>query len=241
MKLSRQQASGLMQRFGIRFFPPVRKAVSPAGLDSLIEPNTQHLPERILPLGAYSYSQSATDGIETVGRYCSIGRFLTVITRTHPTDWVSSSPVFYNPQRHRFWTGAALPAGAAAFSEVLPGVRIGDDVWIGDDVTIMGGCTIGTGAVLGSGAVVVGDVAPYSIMGGVPARPIRDRFPPEIAQALLESRWWDYEAADLAALGMADPAGFLKAFDAARGGLTPLSPARKPFSWFLEHAVDTDV
>jgi len=54
-------------------------------------------------------------------------------------------------------------------------VRIGSDVWIGSRVTILPGVTIGDGVVVGAGAVVTRDVAPYTVVGGVPAKKIRDR------------------------------------------------------------------
>ena len=69
---------------------------------------------------------------------------------------------------------------------------IGNDVWIGYEAVVMAGVTIGDGAVIGSRAVVTKDVPPYTIVGGVPARPIRRRFPEETVLALLEIKWWDW-------------------------------------------------
>jgi len=56
----------------------------------------------------------------------------------------------------------------------------------------MAGVTIGDGAIIGSRAVVTKDVEPYSIVGGVPAKLIRKRFPEEQIQKLLELKWWDW-------------------------------------------------
>lgn len=60
-----------------------------------------------------------------------------------------------------------------------PGITIEDDVWIGANVTLLKGLTIGTGAVVGAGSVVTRTVAPYTIVAGVPAKKLRDRFSPE--------------------------------------------------------------
>ena len=71
-------------------------------------------------------------------------------------------------------------------------VIIGNDVWIGHGVTVLPRVTIGDGAVLAAGAVVTKDVPPYTIVGGVPARPIRERFPRQIAERLRRIAWWDW-------------------------------------------------
>jgi hypothetical protein len=71
-------------------------------------------------------------------------------------------------------------------------VTIGNDVWIGHGVLVLPGVKVDDGAVLAGGAVVTRDVAPYSIVGGVPARPIRDRFPADIAARLVRIAWWDW-------------------------------------------------
>lgn len=78
-------------------------------------------------------------------------------------------------------------------------IVVGNDVWIGYEAVILAGVTIGDGAVIGTRAVVTGDVPPYTIVGGVPARPIRRRFPEETVSALLELRWWDWPAERIAA------------------------------------------
>jgi hypothetical protein len=65
-------------------------------------------------------------------------------------------------------------------------------VWIGHAVTVLPGVTVGDGAVLAAGAVVSKDVPPYTIVGGVPARPIRERFSRDIAAKLARIAWWDW-------------------------------------------------
>lgn len=64
-------------------------------------------------------------------------------------------------------------------------IVIGNDVWIGYEAIILAGVTIGDGAIIGTRAVVTKDVPPYTIVGGVPAKPIRKRFSDEIISSLL--------------------------------------------------------
>lgn len=76
-------------------------------------------------------------------------------------------------------------------------VVIGHDVWIGHGATVLPGVTVGNGAVIGAGAVVAKDVAPYTIVGGVPAKLIRERFGREIAERFGKLAWWDWDHARL--------------------------------------------
>lgn len=71
-------------------------------------------------------------------------------------------------------------------------IIIGNDVWIGYEAVMLAGVTIGDGAIIGTRAVVTKDVPPYTIVGGVPAKPIRKRFSEETVSALLEIKWWDW-------------------------------------------------
>jgi virginiamycin A acetyltransferase len=71
--------------------------------------------------------------------------------------------------------------------------RVGNDVWIGYGATILPGVTIGNGAVIGSLSVVAGDVPPYAIVVGNPARVIRNRFDDATIARLLALRWWDWD------------------------------------------------
>ena len=71
-------------------------------------------------------------------------------------------------------------------------IVIGNDVWIGYEAVVMAGVTIGDGAIIGTRAVVTKDVPPYTIVGGVPAKPIKKRFSEDTIEALLEMKWWDF-------------------------------------------------
>ncbi len=72
-------------------------------------------------------------------------------------------------------------------------IVVGNDVWIGYEAVIMSGVTIGDGAIIGTRAVVTKDIPPYTIVGGVPAKPIRKRFADDIVASLLEIKWWEWE------------------------------------------------
>lgn len=78
-------------------------------------------------------------------------------------------------------------------------IVVGNDVWIGYEAVILAGVTIGDGAVVGTRAVVTRDVPPYTIVGGVPAKPIRRRFSDGVIQHLLELKWWDWPEERIAA------------------------------------------
>lgn len=71
-------------------------------------------------------------------------------------------------------------------------IVVGNDVWIGYEAVIFSGVTIGDGAIIGSRAVVTKDIPPYTIVGGVPAKPIRKRFDDVTIARLLELKWWDW-------------------------------------------------
>lgn len=72
-------------------------------------------------------------------------------------------------------------------------IVIGNDVWIGYEAVILSSVTIGDGAVIGSRAVVTKDVEPYTIVGGVPAKPIRKRFDEQMIKKLEKIGWWNWD------------------------------------------------
>ena len=121
-----------------------------------------------------------------IGSFCSISDHVFIGGAEHPMDRVSTSPVFQNV-RH------SGPSKRFAKFD-LPRARktyIGNDVWIGHGVTIKQGVAIGNGAVVGSNALVTKNVPPYAVVGGVPAKLIKYRFPQEVIDRLEEIQWWD--------------------------------------------------
>lgn len=147
--------------------------------------------------GDYSYCAGDNQIIyATIGRFCSIAAHVRINPGNHPMQRVSQHHMTYRRAQYGFadHDDADFFAWRRSHSCTL-----GHDIWIGHGAVILPGVSVGTGAVVAAGAVVSRDVAPYTIVGGVPARPIRLRFPEEIAAALLRIAWWDWDRATLAA------------------------------------------
>ena len=121
----------------------------------------------------------------TIGKYCSIGPDVRIITGgIHPTERISTFPFRAQWQLD----GAFIDGMPFSKGEI----QIGNDVWIGTGVTILSGIKIGHGSVLAANALITKDVRPYSIVGGNPARELGRRFSEAIIQSLLDIRWWDF-------------------------------------------------
>lgn len=125
-----------------------------------------------------------------IGKFCSIAcgvKFL-FTSANHKMSSLSTYPfpIFYE--------GWGLDAKDIRNAWDNKGdIIIGNDVWIGYEAVIMAGVTIGDGAIIGTRAVVTKDVPPYTIVGGVPAKPIRKRFDDATVERLIKLRWWDWE------------------------------------------------
>ncbi|MDE7292085.1 MAG: CatB-related O-acetyltransferase [Treponemataceae bacterium] len=122
-----------------------------------------------------------------IGKFCSIAcgaRFL-FNSANHSLRSLSTYPfpIFYEEWEHGIWADKAW--------DNKGDIVIGNDVWIGYEAVIMAGVTIGDGAIIGTRAVVTKDVPPYTIVGGVPAKPIRKRFPDDVIDQLLRLKWWN--------------------------------------------------
>ena len=125
----------------------------------------------------------------TIGKFCSIAcgaRFL-MNSANHAMGSLSTYPF---PLFFQEW-GLEKSRVAEAWDN-KGDIVAGSDVWIGYEAVILAGVTIGDGAVIGARAVVTKDVPPYTIVGGVPARAIRRRFPEETVEELLRLKWWDW-------------------------------------------------
>lgn len=120
-----------------------------------------------------------------IGKYCSIaGNIQIFLGGDHRNDWNTTYPFAeLLPQVYPEIKGSPRSKGD---------VVIGNDVWIGNDAKIMSGIRIGDGATIAGSAVVTRDVAPYSVVGGVPARHIKYRVPEERIPDMLDLAWWDW-------------------------------------------------
>ncbi len=182
--------------------------------------------------GAFSYAVSRLSHFR-LGRYCSVAHGVEVLS-DHPTDWLSSHTFSYWDIFEGQWLAQPQPEGAIVPPpQVLPfepwkQVILGHDVWIGAGVKFRGGVTVGTGAIVAAGSVVTKDVPPYAIVGGVPAKLIRWRFPEAERARLLASAWWRYNVTGLN-LDFANPMHALDQLEqlVGNGHLQPYEPGWK--------------
>lgn len=136
----------------------------------------------------HTYIQKRTSLFNVdIGKFCSIASGVSIGPGVHKTDGVSTHPVFYlnNTPLIKKYSDKDL---------FIPSKRtlIGHDVWIGEKAIVLDGVIIGTGAIIAAGSVVTKDVAPYAIVGGVPAKQIKYRFEEREIDLLLKSEWWYY-------------------------------------------------
>jgi virginiamycin A acetyltransferase len=136
-------------------------------------------------IGAYSYGACFQPGAfnpgVTIGRYVSIGPEVLVYRRNHPVEHLSTHPFFYNTKLGHVQ------------EELLPfkPLEIGADAWIGARTIVTPGCSrIGIGSIVGAGSILTRNVPDFTVVGGAPARVIRQRFSDEICQRILATQWW---------------------------------------------------
>ncbi|WP_445669156.1 CatB-related O-acetyltransferase [Niallia sp. FSL W8-0635] len=121
-----------------------------------------------------------------VGKFCSIANGVEIfVGGNHNTEWISTYPfrVKFNLE------GKYADGQPSSKGDVI----IENDVWIGSNALILSGVKIGNGAIIAANSVVTKDVKPYTIVGGNPAKVIRQRFSNEDITRLLELNWWDWE------------------------------------------------
>ncbi len=145
-------------------------------------------------IGDYSYVVNDSDIIYSqIGKFVSIAANVRINPGNHPMERASQHHFQYRSQQF------GLGDDDETFFDWRRGfpVAIGHDTWIGHGAIVMPGVKIGIGSVIGSGAVVTKDVPDYTIMVGVPAKPLRLRFPKDIQEMLISIAWWDWPHAVL--------------------------------------------
>lgn len=140
-------------------------------------------------IGDYSYVAKNSNITNcTIGKFCSIGPNFCCGLGIHPTNGISTAPMFYSLSKVN---GAALVTSPKA--EESKQTTIGNDVFIGANVTVLDGVTIGDGAVIGAGAVVSKDIPPYAVAVGCPIRIVKYRMNEQQISAMLRIQWWNWD------------------------------------------------
>ncbi|HLP21166.1 MAG TPA: CatB-related O-acetyltransferase [Chitinophagales bacterium] len=139
-------------------------------------------------IGDYTYvATNSKISFSEIGKFCSIGPNFICGWGIHPTNGVSTSPMFYS-------TGKQNGVSLTAINKIEERKKtiIGNDVFIGMNATILDGVTVGDGAVIGAGAVVSQDIPPYAVAVGVPARVAKYRFDEATISKLQQIKWWNF-------------------------------------------------
>lgn len=156
-----------------------------------------------------------------IGRFCAIARGVKFIMNgaNHAMGGISTYPF------HIFGQGWEKIAPAMSDLPFKGDTVIGNDVWIGYDALIMPGVKIGDGSIVASRSVVTSDVPPYTIVGGNPARPLRERFDPQSVARLQSLAWWDWPVEAITAHLALISAGDVDALEAVKPASPPSTAA----------------
>lgn len=140
--------------------------------------------------GDYSYCDRYADIANAkIGKFCNIAAFARIGATDHPLHTAACHHFLYRSRD--YWDDATNDEEFFAHRKSRI-ASIGHDTWIGAGAMIKPEVRLGHGAVVAAGAVVTKDVAPYTIVAGTPAKPLRLRQPREIADRLIALAWWDW-------------------------------------------------
>ena len=187
----------LIRKILFRYLPVTKKIENhPNDMDVLLSTNQQYPESSVRPpyhhdnvsIGKYSYvDRNSTISNTEIGKFCSIGPNLLCGWGIHPTNGISTSPMFYSTKHQN---GVSF-AKQDKIEERKP-IKIGNDVFIGANVTILDGVTIGDGAVIGAGAVVSKSIPPYAIAVGCPIKIKNYRLNEKQIVAMRRIQWWNW-------------------------------------------------
>ncbi|MFY0682119.1 MAG: chloramphenicol acetyltransferase [Thalassovita sp.] len=142
-------------------------------------------------LGDYSYCDRFADIANAdIGKFANIASYVRIGATDHPMERASLHHFLYRSAD--YWDDVDHDPAFFAHRRSRR-ATIGHDTWIGHNAQIKPEVTIGHGAIVASGAIVTKDVPPYMIVSGLPAKPMRPRFEPDIAQELIDLAWWDWD------------------------------------------------
>lgn len=146
-------------------------------------------------IGDYSYVVRDSEiWCATIGKFVNIASHARINATNHPTWRATLHHFTYRAEN--YWADAEAEESFFDWRREHR-VTIGHDVWLGHGATILPGVTVGNGAVIGAGAVVSKDVPAWSIVGGVPAKLIRERFDALTGARLERLAWWDWSHHEL--------------------------------------------
>lgn len=182
------------RNFFLLFFPELKNAVYKYkfNYNSIISDKSKLHGEYSIvnsSLDDYSYIENNSKIVHTeIGKFCSIGPNFNCGVGIHPTNGISTAPMFY---AKNLSNGISL-SNHSKVEQTKP-IKIGNDVWVGINVTILDGVVIGDGAIIAAGSVVTKNIPDYAIYGGVPAKLIRYRFNEKQIIQMKKIKWWNFE------------------------------------------------
>lgn len=162
------------------------------GIQNVLFEGKNAVPDRCNFSGNISLGYATTLGYNnflhgniSIGKYCQLGADIAIHTTNHPTNYMTT------------YINKNLFKGELKKLKETNTVVIGNDVWVGHNALIVGNVKIGNGAVIAAGAIVTKNVSPYTIVAGVPAKPIRKRFSDAIINEVEALKWWDMSEVEL--------------------------------------------
>jgi acetyltransferase-like isoleucine patch superfamily enzyme len=162
------------------------------GIQNVVFEGKNAVPDRCNFSGNISLGYATTLGYNnflhgniSIGKYCQLGADIAIHTTNHPTNYMTT------------YINKNLFKGELKKLKGTNTVVIGNDVWVGHNALIIGNVKIGNGAVIAAGAIVTKNVSPYTIVAGVPAKPIRKRFSDAIINEVEALKWWDMSEVEL--------------------------------------------